>query len=63
MYLTDLLCQYKSLLIEIGQGKVCAEDFQDYQAENLEGKIFNAFGDRVTIELSMGTPKKNRLSA
>jgi len=58
IYLTDLLSQYKSLLLEFGEGEVRAEDLQEYQAENLEGKIVNAFGDRITVELSMGTPKK-----
>ncbi|KAL3283597.1 hypothetical protein HHI36_006735 [Cryptolaemus montrouzieri] len=61
MYLTDLFSQYKSLLLEFGEGQVRAEDIQEYRAENLESKIIKAFGDRVTIECSMGTPKKNRL--
>jgi len=58
IYLTDLLSQYKSLLLEFGESEVRAEDLQEYRAENLEGKIVNAFGDRITVELSMGTPKK-----
>ncbi|KAL3287047.1 hypothetical protein HHI36_001533 [Cryptolaemus montrouzieri] len=58
MYLTDLFSQYKSLLLEFGEGQVRAEDIQEYRAENLESKIIKAFVDRVTIECSMGTPKK-----
>lgn len=58
MYLTDLLSQYKSLLLEFGKGQVRAEDLREYRAENLEGKIINAFGDRTTFELSMGTPRR-----
>ncbi|CAG5044038.1 unnamed protein product [Parnassius apollo] len=58
VYLTDLFTQYKSLLLEFAEGQVRAEDIQDYRVENLENKIIKAFGDRVTIESSMGTPKK-----
>lgn len=58
MYLTDLLFQYKSLLLEFAEGQVRAEDLQEYRAENLENKIIKAFGDRITVESSMGTPKR-----
>ncbi|GBP90997.1 hypothetical protein EVAR_69886_1 [Eumeta japonica] len=56
MYLTDLFSQYKSLLLEFGEGQVHAEDIQEYRAENLEIKLMKVFGDRVTIECSMGYP-------
>lgn len=58
MYLTNLLSQYKSLLLEFADGQVRAEDLQEYRAENLENKIIKAFGDRVTVESSMETPKR-----
>lgn len=58
MHLTDLLSQYKSLLLEFSEGQVRAEDLQEYRAENLENKIIKAFGDRVTIESSLGPTKR-----
>lgn len=58
MYLTDLLSQYKSLLLEFSEGQVRAEDLQEYRAKNLENKIIKAFGDRVTIESSLGSTKR-----
>ncbi|CAF4773203.1 unnamed protein product [Pieris macdunnoughi] len=58
MYFTDLLSQYKSLLLEFSEGQVRAEDLQEYRAENLENKIIKALGDRVTIESSLGPTKR-----
>lgn len=58
MYLRDLLSQYKSLLLKFAEGQVSAEDLLNYRSENLGKKIIKTFGDRVTIESSIGTRKK-----
>lgn len=58
MYLSVLLSQYKSLLLEFAEGQLSAEDLEEYRAEKLENKIVKAFGDRITVESSMGTPKR-----
>lgn len=54
MYLTDLYSQYKALLLEFGGSQVRVEDFEGYRVDNLESKIINAFGNRITIESSIG---------
>ena len=54
--------RYKALLLEFGGSQVCAEDFQNYHADNLESKIINGFGDRIIVEPSISTERKLSIS-
>lgn len=58
MYFSQLFSRYKALMLEFGGSQTSPKNLETYRPEYLEKKILSYFGDRITIESSVGRRRK-----